>query len=210
MSVTKIERRTQKLSLGAAALSAVAASACCLGPLLLAALGVGGAGAVAAFSAYRPYFLALTAALLMVGFYFAYRKPRQVDGADGCGCESSKAKGVRRAGLWTAAVVVLVVAMAPPLLARLSSSPAAPSGSSGQLLAQVNLPIQGVDCEACAAPIRAALRKVGGLRDLRLDIAHQSATLTYEPAPGRLAAYVTAINELGYEAALPAGIETGR
>lgn len=67
------EERAKRLSIGGAVLAALAASSCCLGPLLLAALGVGSAGAIAGLAAYRPYLLAGTALLLAVAFYFTYR-----------------------------------------------------------------------------------------------------------------------------------------
>src|SRR5436853_378029 len=61
-----------------------------------------------------------------------------------------------------------------------------------------------IDCEACAVHLRGALAKVGGFHDLEMDIANQQIRIRYEPAPGRLEAYVAAIDKLGYEAALPA------
>ena len=57
-------------------LSAFLASACCVGPLIFALLGLGGAGLLVKFEPYRPYFMAITFALLGTGFYFTYRRPR--------------------------------------------------------------------------------------------------------------------------------------
>jgi mercuric ion transport protein len=55
---------------GAAALGAVVASSCCIGPLLLVMLGVSGAwiGNLVALEPYMPYFLVVTALLLGAGF----------------------------------------------------------------------------------------------------------------------------------------------
>lgn len=77
-------------------------------------------------------------------------------------------------------------------------------------VATTTLAVKGIDCEACAVPLRIALAKVGGFHDLTLDIAKQTITVGYTPAAGRLAAYVAAINELGYEANLPGGLEAQR
>ena len=44
----------QKSTLVAAVLTAVAASACCVGPLIFAALGIGGAALLVAMEPYRP------------------------------------------------------------------------------------------------------------------------------------------------------------
>src|SRR5260221_14472583 len=101
MSATQLDS-AKKFTLGGAILAAVAASACCIGPLVLAALGIGGAGAFAALGAYRPYILAGTAVLLAGGFYLTYRKPRAAVEGDACGCEKPKASRAGRIGLWIA------------------------------------------------------------------------------------------------------------
>src|SRR5579875_1214121 len=90
------EARAKKLTLGGAVLAALAASSCCIGPLILAALGIGGAGAFAVIGAYRPYILGVTAVLLAGGFYLTYRKPRaSAVGGDACGCEQPSPKAGR-------------------------------------------------------------------------------------------------------------------
>jgi len=206
---------TKTLSLAGAVLAAMAASACCIGPLLLALLGVGGAGALATLGAYRPYLLVLTVALLAWGFYLTYRRPRRAvvtaalgDG-DACGCARPKAGLAGRIGLWIATVLVVVFATAPSVLARIAERGGSAVALAGDAtLETAILHVQGIDCEACAAPLRRALTKVGGLRDLTLDVPAQNARLTYEPAPGRLQAYVVAIDDLGYEASLL--LEPGR
>jgi copper chaperone CopZ len=177
--------------------------------LFLAAIGVGGAGVTAGLGAYRPYLLAGTAAFLGHGFFYTYRKRAETK-ADACGCERPRAKRAGRIALWIATVIVVLVATAPPLLARWADR-ARPSRDS---IADADLPkatifVAGIDCEACAAPMRKALAKVGGFHDLDLDIAKQAITVTYEPAPGRLEDYVRAIDGLGYEATLPPATASG-
>jgi mercuric ion transport protein len=199
------EARVKNLTLGGAVLAAIAASSCCIGPLILAALGVGGAGAFATMGVYRPHILAVTTALLTGGFYLTYRKPRVAAG-DVCGCESLKPNASRaaRLGLWIATALVVIFAAAPPLLAAASHRGPSPI-AAGQHVEQAVLVVQGLDCDACAAPIRTALAKVGGFHDLKLDLKAQTVSVTYEAAAGRLEAYVAAINRLGYEASLPKG-----
>jgi mercuric ion transport protein len=198
-----MEERATKFSIGGALLAALAASSCCLGPIVLAALGVGGAGAAGALGAYRPYLLAGTAALLVAGFYFGYRKPPVATG-DACGCERPRANPAARIGLWSATVAIVLVAAAPPLFARWEEAKVTKADATLEAnLATDLIAVPGIDCQACAAPLRRALGKVGGFHDLKLDIPKQALTVTYEPAAGRLAAYVAAINALGYEAKLP-------
>ena len=59
-----------KSSLVAGSLAAIGASVCCVGPLVLLALGIGGAwiGNLTALQPYRPLFIGLT--LLFLGLAF--------------------------------------------------------------------------------------------------------------------------------------------
>jgi mercuric ion transport protein len=97
-------------SIGGAVVAAFASSLCCLGPLLFAVLGLGGAGLLVKLQTYRPYFAALTLVLLGAGFYLTYRRPRlaPVTAAEGpaCDCELPRANRFGRVMLWVATVLV--------------------------------------------------------------------------------------------------------
>ena len=80
----------EKLGIVGAIAAAVLASVCCLGPVVLAGLGLGAVAAAQSFAPYRPLFLALTAVFLGVGFYFAYRKPEPAT-CEGQVCETTRA-----------------------------------------------------------------------------------------------------------------------
>ena len=78
----KPHRRFAGVAGGGALLAAVAASACCIGPLALAALGLGGAGYFLAFEPYRPYFFVSAVLLLAFSLVVQRRRP----GRDSCVC----------------------------------------------------------------------------------------------------------------------------
>jgi copper chaperone CopZ len=205
-----LDDRARRGSIAGALLAALAASSCCLGPVLLTALGIGGVGAAGALGAFRPYLLAVTAAFLAAGFYVSYRKPR-VGSADACGCEQPRATGGGRTGLCAATIVVVLVAAAPSVLARWAAARRWPTSSANDAsLATAVIAVPGMDCEACAAPMRAAVAKVAGFRDLKLDIPKQDVTVTYQAASDRPAAYVAALRGLGYEATLANEVEVRR
>ncbi|GAC1535591.1 MAG: mercuric ion transporter MerT [Myxococcales bacterium] len=99
-------RKLSSLTIGGAVVSGLLASACCLGPLVFAALGIGGASLLVKFDPYRPLFTVATFGLLGAGFWFTYRKPKRAKG-DACGCEYPKTNKLGRALLWVAAVVAV-------------------------------------------------------------------------------------------------------
>ncbi len=102
----------ERITLFGAVAAAFAASACCLGPLVLALAGIGGAASVVALAPYRPYLLGLTAALLAGAFYQTYRRPARPCGP-GEACEMPKANRAGRVILWLATIIVLLAAAFP-------------------------------------------------------------------------------------------------
>lgn len=70
MSVKDMQMTTGNRTLIAGVLSAISASLCCIGPLLLLTLGIGGTwiGNLTAMEPYRPFFIGLT--LLFLGLAF--------------------------------------------------------------------------------------------------------------------------------------------
>lgn len=112
--------KAQRLTVAAAAssvISALVASVCCVGPLVLALLGIGGGALLVKFEPYRPYFMAVTFALLGAGFYLQYRKPEVAAEGAACGCEMPKANRTGRVMLWVATVLV-VAFLAFPYVAQ--------------------------------------------------------------------------------------------
>jgi mercuric ion transport protein len=67
--------KVEKLAAAGSVVSGLLASACCLGPFVLALLGVSGASATQAFEPLRPYLLVVTYGLLGTAVHFAWHRP---------------------------------------------------------------------------------------------------------------------------------------
>lgn len=93
---------------------ALAASSCCVLPLVLFSLGVSGAwlGNLTALAQYQWIFVTITLAFLAAGFYLAYRKPKVA-----CGDEEACARPLpnrfAKIALWLAAVLIAAAIMFP-------------------------------------------------------------------------------------------------
>jgi len=89
-------------------LGALAASSCCILPLVLTVFGVSGAwmANLRALAPYQPIFIAFTAGLLGYGFYLVYWKPKRAPGAV-C-TRPAVPNRVVRVMLWAGAVVVVL------------------------------------------------------------------------------------------------------
>jgi copper chaperone CopZ len=124
--------------------------------------------------AYRWLFLAASLALFAVGFVWMKR----------------------HRALWIAgAVVTLLAATAPSYAASLFASPA--GAPAGERRAYV---VEGIDCEACAGPIIAALTPVTGVAGVRVVVADQRVEVVFaQGVQPNDAAIVAALDDLGYE-----------
>ena len=90
-------------------LGALAASSCCVAPLVLISLGVGGAwmGNLNILAPYSTYILAFALVCLGGGFYVVYRKPR-VECADGMTCAQPVSNRVVKVSLWGGAILIKI------------------------------------------------------------------------------------------------------
>ena len=102
------ERSRVRLIAAGGILGALAASSCCILPLVLFSLGISGAwiSNFTALAPYKPYFAAGTLALLGYGYYLVYVKPKQVC-ADGS-CARPLPNRLVKVSLWIATVLVVV------------------------------------------------------------------------------------------------------
>jgi mercuric ion transport protein len=98
----------QRLIAAGGILGAIAASSCCIIPLILFSLGIGGAwiGNLTALAPYKPIFVAGTAGLLGYGFYLVYWKPRSAC-TDGAACARPIPSRIVQLALWIATVLVI-------------------------------------------------------------------------------------------------------
>ena len=98
-----------RLLAATALVSAIAASSCCVLPLLFVSVGISGAwiGSFTALAPYQPIFLAVAGASIAAGFWSVYRR-RQVACA-GPDCGTPLSQRLTKSALW-AGLVVLIVA----------------------------------------------------------------------------------------------------
>ena len=111
------ESRTQKMMLAGGALAALAASACCLGPLALVLLGVSSAwiANLTALEPYRPVLIGAALVLMGLAGRRIYRTPAAEVCAPGTLCALPQTNRTYRILFWLVSVLVLL-ALAFPLI----------------------------------------------------------------------------------------------
>jgi len=154
----------------------LAASLCCIGPLLSLTLGLGSFAASAWFAQWRPVLLGVTFGLLGLAWYFTYRRPK-VDCADGT-CARPPGKAARLS-LWLGTLVALAAAIYPSLPAANHQINAAAVAAND---AKLSVLIPSMDCPPCAAGIEASLSRAPGVKQAAVDYDTKAAVLVYDPS----------------------------
>src|SRR2546427_8059108 len=118
LGATDVAALNAKGSLVAGVLAAIGASLCCVVPLVLLALGIGGAwiGNLTALEPYRPIFIGLT--LLFLGLAFRQLYVTAPVCTPGTACADPKVLARQRTIFWVV-VVLLGAPLAVPWLAPL-------------------------------------------------------------------------------------------
>jgi mercuric ion transport protein len=113
-----VTQNTGSRALIASILAAIGASVCCVGPLVLLALGIGGTwvGSLTAMEPYRPFFIGLTLLFLGLAFRRLYLVPQVC--APGTPCADPRTRERQRLTFWIVAVLLLGL-LAAPWLAQL-------------------------------------------------------------------------------------------
>ncbi len=175
--------------------AAVGASVCCLGPLLLLALGVSGAwiGNLTAMERYRPYWMTATVVFLGLAFLRVYRRPKEVVCTPGSACSPD---GGRRNKLilWIVTALVLGLLALPYLISfAYAAGPeeAAPTRS-------VTLSVRNMTCSACAATVKRSLTRLEGVKDAKVTLGPPQAVVTYDPAKVRVERLIEATTKAGF------------
>jgi len=177
--------------------ASIAASDCCGGFNILAAVGIGRSGTCIGLTRYRPSFIALTAVLLGIVFYFAYRK------AEGAGKS-------RKILPWVASGLALGLILFPYYGNRAVSSSVS-SGISLQApqpasIETVVLKIEGqgemkgMVCVGCQRAVQKALIGVKGVTKADVSLKKQEAVVQYEHGKVNLEDLIKAVEDAGFTA----------
>ena len=96
-----------------AVLAAIGASACCIGPLLLLSLGIGGAwiSNLTAMEPYSPYFTAVTLIILAVVFRQLFLIPQECE--EGAICANPHVLKRQRIIFWIVSVMLIAMVTFP-------------------------------------------------------------------------------------------------
>jgi len=201
--------------LAAGSLAALLASACCLGPLVLVSLGLGGAwvGNLQALAPFRPLFLAGAAVALAVAGRRIFRRAPAC--APGIAC-AVPATGRTSKILFVVVALLVLLAAAFPSLIRPAAGQgtSAPQGASPRTDAPaaavpgtgarrtVTLAVTKMSCAACPITVRTALLAVPGVAAAEVSFERKEAVVTFDESTTSVVALTRATADAGYPSSL--------
>jgi mercuric ion transport protein len=186
---------------GAGVLSAIAASLCCITPVI--ALLAGSSSIAANFSwiePARPYLIGLSIAVLAFAWYLKL-KPAKTNDMD-CNCETTKKTSFFQSKTFLGIVTVFAILMMTfPLYAKVFY----PKPKVQATLTvvdnkqQVKFTIQGMTCEGCEEHVNNELSKVAGVLAYKTSYATRSSVVTFDKSKVVEKTIEAAINKTGYK-----------
>jgi mercuric ion transport protein len=182
-------------------IAAIIASLCCIGPVLVALIGVGSIGAFAAFESFRPYLIGLTVALLALAFYLTYRK-REVICEDGS-CKIESAGKWNKIAVWLATLVAAVAIAFPTFdFTNAKAAQAMLKQNRQQQSTSVIavLDIEGMDCKGCAKGLEATLGRAAGVKKAAVEFEKSRAVVEYDLTKTSLERLIAVVDEAGFKA----------
>lgn len=187
---------------GAGLFAAIAASLCCITPVI--ALLAGSSSIAANFSwiePARPYLIGLSVAVLALAWYLKLRPAKSND--LNCDCKTAKKPSFLQSKTFLSIVTIFaILMMAFPLYAKMfypKSKIQAASLASVDNKQQVKLIIQGMTCEGCEQHVNNELSKVNGVLAYKTSYANRSSLVTFDKSKVAVRTIESAINKTGYK-----------
>jgi len=187
---------------GAGVLTAIAASLCCITPVI--ALLAGSSSIAANFSwieQARPYLIGLSVAVLALAWYFKLRPAKSMN--PDCNCEITKKPSFLQSRTFLGIVTIFsILMMAFPLYAKMfypAPKVQATSIATVDNKQQVKFIIQGMTCEGCEEHVNSQLSKVNGVLAYKTSYAHRSSLVTFDKSKVDIREIESAINKTGYK-----------
>lgn len=106
------EKGIKSLLLGSF-IASLLASACCIGPIFFALLGISSIGLLSSFEPYRNILSVIALLALSLGLALSFRRKPPLECKEGSLCANPKSDALNRSILFIAALVVLAVLTFP-------------------------------------------------------------------------------------------------
>lgn len=218
----------ERVILGGAVVAALAASLCCILPVIAIAFGLGAFGVASIFESIRPYMLIVVGLALAFSFYRIYLRPEKCGEGDAC---STKPIGrFNQIVLWAATIAVLAIAAFPYYTSYIASAldrqrPPVTEPNQAVIVSDNNtedlntqdnddkpvfesesqnrktivIAVEGMTCEGCASHINMALKRIKGVISADANYREKKVKVVYNPKQVAVERIKQGIRDAGYD-----------
>lgn len=178
-------------------LAALAASSCCIPPVIAAIAGVGGASAgLSWMEPLRPYLIGL--AVVAIGYaWYNHYKPKN---EDDCGCDIEKPKWYQTKGFLVGMTLFAALSITFPYYSEVFFS-----DNKKEIIVvdkgdieKIDLKIDGMTCDACQNHVNHAVNELPGIINIYTSYAEGNAIVKFDKTKVSIAQIEKAINGTGY------------
>lgn len=178
--------------------AAIAASSCCIPPVIALIAGVGGSASMLSWmEPFRPYLIGLAVIAICYAWYI-YLKPK---GEDDCGCEvDQKPKWYQTKGFLIAITLFAALSIAFPYYAHIFY----PDNKKEIVIINqsdiqtVNFDVKGMTCAGCEETIKHAVNELDGIVSVTPSYEKENTEVKFDKTKISKENIEKAINATGY------------
>lgn len=191
-------KKPQKGAVTTGILAALAASSCCIPPVIAAIAGIGGAaGTLSWMEPLRPYLIGL--AIIAIGYaWYSHLKPKK---DDDCGCEIEKPKFYQTKGFLVGITLFAALSITLPYYSGIfyPDSKHEVIISDNSNLQKTTISIDGMTCDACQHHVNSAINTLPGIVAVNSSYEKGNAEVEFDNTQTTVAEIEKAINSTGYK-----------
>jgi len=186
---------------GLGVLTAIAASLCCITPVLAALAGISGlASSFSWLEPARPYFIGTTVLLLGSAWYQKLKIIRKNDVH--CDCETDEKPSFWQSRKFLGIVTIIAaLLLAFPNYASVFFSEAENMAviASQSDIQKVEFTIKGMTCTGCEHHVKSEVTKLDGIIEVSVSYENGNAIVKFDKSQTSIEAITVAINSTGYK-----------
>lgn len=180
-------------------IAAIAASSCCIPPVIAAIAGAGGAtSSMSWMEPYRPYLIVL--AVMAIGYaWYSHFKPKN---EDDCGCSIETPKWYQTKTFLIGMTLFAALSIGFPYYSGIFFTDNAKNVvvENKTNIETIEVTISGMTCDACQNHVNHAVNDIGGIVDVKTSYTNGNSIIQFDKTKTNQEQIKKAVNSTGYTA----------
>ena len=193
-----MEKGNSKKAIITGVIAALAASSCCIPPLIVSIAGIGGASSSLSWmEPFRPYLIGI--AIIAIGYaWYAHLKPKKVDD---CGCEIEKPKFYQKRSFLVGMTLFSIISITIPYYSHLifPDNKKEVVVDNDANIKKVEIQIEGMTCDACQNHVDFTVNELNGIVSVKTSYEKKNTVIVFDTTQTSIVEINQAINSTGYK-----------